>query len=389
MSTIQYPTAYAENRQKGLSYDKDVAERYLQHTVIGDDALDPVLAELSDLRSVDLHRFVAAGIESNEKELSEAPQILRDFFSDIEHPPAWHDNDSCSVGIRAFHANTQYILAAFVTGVLIEGFTTLIAKSFNTTGRVIRGPGDRRLRQNNRHLMEIFIPGGLQRYGDGWKLSVRIRFIHAQVRRLLTESDAWSIDIHGTPISAAHVGFATAVFSMRLLQHATSLGASFTEDEQASFMRVWRYAGYLMGVPESFLFEDYDYAERIFKVGLICEPDPDKDNIAMANALVQSVPLVAGIKDAKEQDKIKSLVYRLSRALIGDVLADQLEFPKSSRNFTLLFYRTKEQLKRYFKSAGAVKSQDFMQLIDVSEYEQRGISYNMPDSLYTENSSDW
>ena len=85
------------------------------------------------------------------------------------------------------------ILAAFVAGVLIEGFTTNIAKSFFITGRV-HDQGIRRLGQNNRHMIEIFLPGGLDRQGDGWKLSVRIRIIHARVRHLLNDSEDWEPD---------------------------------------------------------------------------------------------------------------------------------------------------------------------------------------------------
>ena len=51
------------------------------------------------------------------------------------------------------------MLTAFVTGVLVEGFSTLIAKSFNITGRV--ASTKRRLQQNNRHMLEIFFPGNL------------------------------------------------------------------------------------------------------------------------------------------------------------------------------------------------------------------------------------
>ena len=50
------------------------------------------------------------------------------------------------------------VLVGFVAGVLIEGFTTNIAKSFFITGRV-RDQGIRRLKQNNRHMMDIFLPG--------------------------------------------------------------------------------------------------------------------------------------------------------------------------------------------------------------------------------------
>ena len=57
-------------------------------------------------------------------------------------------------GDAPFHANVDLMLVAFVTGVLVEGFSTLIAKSFNITGRV--ASTKRRLQQNNRHMMDIF-----------------------------------------------------------------------------------------------------------------------------------------------------------------------------------------------------------------------------------------
>ena len=87
-----------------------------------------------------------------------------------------------------FHRNSSVILATFVSGVLIEGFTTNIVKSFHITGRV-REQGVRRLGQNIRHMIEIFLPGGMYRDGDGWKLSIRIRIIHARIRRLLSNAE--------------------------------------------------------------------------------------------------------------------------------------------------------------------------------------------------------
>ena len=81
-------------------------------------------------------------------------------------------------------------------------FSTLISTSFVQTGRIF-DDGVRRLRQNNRHQLEIFWPGGLVREGKGWKLSVRIRFVHARVRYLLSRSEEWDFDAYGIPISAA------------------------------------------------------------------------------------------------------------------------------------------------------------------------------------------
>ena len=104
--------------------------------------------------------------------------------------------------------------------------------------------------------MEIFLPGGLERYADGWKLSVRIRLVHAQIRRLLVRSHDWDADAWGMPLSAAHVGLAAADFSARMLMHSERMGAAFSKEEREGFMQVWRYSAHLMGVPETILFKD-------------------------------------------------------------------------------------------------------------------------------------
>ncbi len=189
--------------------------------------------------------------------------------------------------VRMLHRNSPLIVAAFVAafvaGVLIEGFTTNIAKSFHITGRV-RDQGVRRLGQNNRHMTEIFLPNGIYRYGDGWKPSVRIRIVHARVRRLLSYSEDWDTEAWGLPISAAHLGYAVAAFSARLLKHMKPLGANYNDEEYASFMAVWRYSGYLMGIPETILFHEADDALELYDIGHMCESDSPMESIVMAHA---------------------------------------------------------------------------------------------------------
>ena len=80
----------------------------------------------------------------------------------------------------------------------------------------------------------------------------------------------------GMPLSAAHLGFAISVFSMRLLHFAKILGVRFTRTEKESIMDVWRYVGWLFGIPDPILYETRKEAYQIFKIGLLCEPHPMK-----------------------------------------------------------------------------------------------------------------
>ena len=385
---LQIPSAYDDGYKEARAENKTMADNYIMHTTIGDPVLDPVMEELSSLPPKELHQFVEAGIE-DQKNLVKAPKPLRDFFYHFEEPP-WLDHQAFQPGIKSFNTNVDLMLVAFVTGVLVEGFSTLIAKSFYKTGRVLATP--RRLMQNNRQLMEIFFPCGLLRNGDGYRLSMRIRFIHAQVRHLLSQSKEWDHAAWGTPLSAAHLGFASSVFSLRLLKYAKLVGARFNKEEQDSVLAVWRYTGYLMGVPESVLYTDAAKAEEIYKTAYMCEPPPDEDSITMSNALIQSIPSVVGITDPKEQKAVIRLAYSLSRALIGEELANKFQYPKQSRlsvRTTLFTFRMKQRLHRILKHQQLIKSENFSRLVQMSTYDETGISYRLPDHVKWSKSSKW
>ena len=383
---MKLPSAYTEGYEQARLYDQEAADNYARHISIGDPELDPVMEELSSLPSEDLHRFIGAGIEQQDEVLRQVPQALRDFFKNLAEPP-WLDYEAFRSGRRAFHANVDLMLVAFVTGVLVEGFSTLIAKSFNITGRV--ASTKRRLQQNNRHMMDIFYPGGLRRDGDGYRLSTRIRFIHSQMRTLLAKSDDWDHDAWGIPISSAHLGFAISVFSKRLLDYSKLVGASFNEEEKASVLSVWRYSGYLMGIPETILYTNAEDAEKIYKIAYMCEPPPSPESVTVANMLIQAIPTVADVTDPVEQKKLTTLAYRLSRALIGNELADQFEFPKSFAAGTLFSYRWKQRFLRLLKAKQVLRSENFSQLLDISVYDDDGVSYKMPDHVHTSKSSSW
>ena len=386
MTTMTIPSAYVDGHKTARLHDEAFADNYVRHTIIGDPELDPIMDELSSLPTDKLHRYIGAGIEQHEEVLREAPQILRDFFDNLENPP-WLDVEEFRPGIRAFYANVNLMLVAFVTGVLVEGFSTMIAKSFSITGRV--ASTKRRLQQNNRHMMDIFFPGGLLRDGDGWKLSTRIRFVHTRIRNLLNNSDDWNHEAWGMPVSAAHLGFAISVFSKRLVEYSLQVGANLNEEEQESVIKVWRYPGYLMGIPETILYTSSEEAVKIYKIGYMCEPPADAESIGVANMLIQAIPNVADITDPEEQKNLREQAYRLSRALIGDRLADQFEFPKISTFGTLWMYRMKQRLNRILTSKQVLRSDNFSQLLQISVYDDVGMSYKMPDHVRSSKSIKW
>ena len=383
---IRVPHTYIDGYARACEIDREAADNYARHTLVGDPELDPVMEEVAVLPPDELNRFVAAGIERQDSTLRKAPGPLQAFFDNSQEPD-WLDHEAFQSGCRVFHKNADLMLVAFVTAVLVEGFSTLIAKSFRITGRVALT--ERRLRQNNRQMLEIFMPGGLQGFGDGRKLSIRVRFVHARIRYLLAKSEEWRHEDWGVPLSAAHLGLALSVFSQRLLDYASLLGAKFTRAERSSILAIWRYTGHLMGIPEPVLYTDSASAKRVYTVGFQCEPPPDDDSAAMANALIRSIPRVVGMKDQAETDKVLHVAYGLSRALIGKRLADSFKYPKQSTLGALFMFRAKQRASRLFKREKGLRFGNFTQLLQISVYDGAGLSHKLPDHVRASESSPW
>ena len=392
---MKIPSDYIQGYEKARALNPELADKYVAHTVIGDPDADALVAELAPLGPQRSSRLINAAMTMKDMAtLIDAPPILMDFFEKAAHPPDWVDLDEFHPGVRMFHRNSQLILGAFVGGVLVEGFSTNISKSFFITGR-LRDQGVRRLQQNNRHIIEIFFPNGLAIDGDGWRLSVRIRLVHAQVRRLLRNSVEWDTDAWGIPLSSAHMGYSVAAFSARLLKHMKSLGAAFNDEERESFMAVWRYTGYLMGIPETILYQNEQDALELFEIARMCEPPPDFESIAMANALVNSAPKVIGIDDTQERQQLAKYVYSVSRTLIGNRLADELKYPWTPTFGVLAWFRlqnrfqklAEEFVPRLLQRTSSSNFKNFTSLLEAAAYDEAGISYRLPDHAHAEESS--
>ena len=386
------PSIYQPGYAKAREANPELAAKYLEHTVIGDPVADDVVNALASFNQASVHQFINAGMEQDAKTLADAPQPLRDFFSRIEVPPPWFDPASVHAGCRAFHTYSDLFITAFFV-VTLENVATLMSKAFYVTGGVTTGEGPRRIRQNIRHFIEIMLPGALDREGEGWKLSVRIRLVHAQIRRLLRASDEWNEAVYGAPLSVAHVALASANFSAMMLRYAARLGAHLDDEARASFMQIWRRASWLIGTPDALLFDgDEAKTAEFSRIARLCEPPPNDESVVIANTLVNALPLIPGLTNLAAQRSMLTHTYRVSRALLGDELADQFKFPRLWTAGLLTWLQWKRGARRVAhrlapRGARKWRGKNFVFLLDASMLDD--LSYRLPDQLKADKASPW
>ena len=386
------PSAYQVGYERARLLNPSLAGKYIEHTLLNDPVADAVIEALAEFEQGQVHRFIKAGMEQNAQLLAKAPRLLRDFFEEIETPPAWFDRDAVFPGRQAFHEYSDLFIPAFFVATL-QNASTLISKAFYTTGRVLSGFGARRIRQNTRHFIEIMLPGSLERQSDGWKQSVRIRLVHAQVRRLIRSSGNWNESVYGAPLSVAHLALASANFSATILKHVQTLGAQIDDAARNGFMQIWRYASTLIGTPEALLFDgDEAKTKALSQLAHLCEPPPGDESVAIANALVKALPDIARKTDPDDRHSMVAHTYRVSRTLLGDELADQLSFPRQSTAGLLTWMRLQRRAHRIsHRMAPGVaqkwRGKNFVFLLEASMLDD--LSYRIPDHLKADKATPW
>ena len=388
------PSIYKKGSSKALEQDVELAESYIRHTTVGDPLADRVVEDLS--KAFDPGRIqtvLTRALDQFNNPPPGTPESLRNLLAEANSIPDWYDPDIARLASRAFLRNPEIVLAGLATGAIVEGFSTLISKSFLLRGRIIDN-GVRRLKQNNLHLLEQLLPGGQEPGGDGWRLTLRIRLVHAQTRMLIRRSGVWDESRFGTPISTAHILLGAVSFSARLMEHVARLGGGFSQEEREAYVHVWRYSGWILGIPEDLLFHDEASALHIFRIATLCEPEVGDDSIAMANSIINSVPVVLGVTEPQIRRAQVRGYYRISRALIGDELADQFRFPKRKKLPVLLLirlrYRIQRLLMKLTPSWLAPKSLGkFNVILSASDLAALEHSYRLPTALYDEESDEW
>ncbi len=392
MAELSIPAAYREGYERAAAVNAELANKYIEQTTVDDAFADAVIDALAAFDAEDANRFIRAGMQQNEQALADAPEALRSFFDDLEQKPEWFDPQALYPGYRAFHAHSDLFVPAFFL-VSVRNASTLIAKPLYASGRLLGGFAMRRIRQNTRHFIEIMLPDALERQGDGWKLSVRIRLVHARLRRLIREESDWDESVYGAPLSSAHMALAAANFSATMLSHAEILGAKLDDATRNGFMQAWRYASYLFGAPEHLLFEgDYEKTLEFVRLATLCEPPPGEESAAIANALINALPLIAGVTDSAGQDAMVRHVCRVSRAVLGDELSNKLSLPKIQTRGLLGWMKFSRRIQEVIHAIAPGfgkkwQGDKFAFLLEASMLED--LRYQLPDHLDAEKAAPW
>jgi hypothetical protein len=313
------------------------AQKYAEFLWRTDPLAEAVMDEFARMPESKWRALLEVALAQGVEAVPDAPEPLRALFRQLESTPIWVDRDTCNLGGATFlRCRLGFVPLALLALPIIYSWPAG-NKPLALSGQLVHR-ASQRLKDTARYVFAVSQPDGLSRFSEGFAMTVRVRLIHAQVRRLLIESRQWRREAWGAPINQCHMAGTNLMFSVGVLDGLTRLGYRFKRVEREALVHLWRYAGYLLGVEHELQMADEFESHRLLDLMFAFEPQPDDDSRALVDALMQtSFTYVQNFKAARWCSV--NLCYGISRALIGDEQAAALRFPKTNWKFIVPMMR--------------------------------------------------
>jgi hypothetical protein len=271
----------------------------------------------------------------------DAPDAIRAFFAEVDRVPPWVDWPALDGGGELLMRSGAFGGMVLGAKSLVMGFASPGGnKPLVLSGRLTQQAA-RRLDETARFVQAVCRPGGMRRSADGFHITVKVRLMHAQVRRMILRSGAWDEGRWGAPINQHDMAGTTLLFSLSVLDGLRALGLVISREEAERYVQLWRYVARVMGcdrdlVPGSEL-EAWQLAELI---AATMDP-PDDDSRALTAAMLDA-PMTRA--QTPKQVRAARMSTRMGQGLVwalcGDAMAEALAVPRTPFRHSLKIFRS-------------------------------------------------
>lgn len=311
----------------------DAGRVWLEAMWLGDDLADAVVNDdFSGTSASSATEAVWTALADGVRAMPDAPRSLQDLFTFLDTEPDWVDHERLDRAADALIRHTAALGIVLGAASLVRGACNTIAgKPLALTGRYVSQPAIRSV-EVGEWLRNVITPGGMRRGGDGFAYTVRVRMIHAHVRRALRDLEVWDQAAWGVPIPQPYMAFTLAEFGHIAIDAMHKLGVRFTDRELADIYHLWRYVGHVVGMDERLNPVSESDQIRIEELYRLTSPGPGEDDRDFVVALTDDylIPELANALPGPQRIRhaaASTLMRSLQRVFIGDDAADELHIP--------------------------------------------------------------
>lgn len=304
--------------------DRDLAARLLLGLWESDPVADDLVVEFSQLPDGAGWRMLDRALEDGLDALVGAPAPLRAMLEPILDPPDWLNCELLDAGCVAYcRVGPANAFAGACT--LSYGYAIpRTAKILLATGRIEEMAG-KRLLETGQWLLAATAPGNMRpdRGGSGIAACVRVRLVHAYVRRHMLAQEDWDLQRDAIPLNATDVAATLNIgFYALHIQGVEKLGIRYSPGEMQAMAHMWRWVAHVVGVSPDLQPLSYEHASSIQDTYEAFEQRTDSDSAKLLTTalLRQGLPRVAFGIPASRANDLALLTVPFTSALLAYML---------------------------------------------------------------------
>ena len=313
-----------------------------------------------------IHKYSTEPISEND----DAPEIVKKFFIHLQNTPEWFDETLANTGARfcmRTGANGLMILRDFT---LMGGYDfAYLNKPLIFTEALNKG-AVKRLKYTLEFWVNVTRENALKPHSEAHQLIVRTRLMHSYARLKIKEkTEQWDFDNWGEPINSWDMIATYTGFSLVFMQGLKKLGIIISDEEERGLFHLWKYIGYLLGIPAEFLPDNRQEAVGQFYWWTTIQDQGDGDSVQLAKALLQENLENTIYKHSFQRKILKNLHQSMNWFLLDEEINKRLQIPKPAKAF-LVFPRIVVKGNKISQKIYLRNSTKYQKLVEMGSEQQ-------------------
>lgn len=277
--------------------------------------------------SREIEEYIRNGIPDNEKN----PESIKQMFSQTETIPEWLNNDLLKSGAELCMRANLDSLISLRDYCLIGGYDFAYLNKPLIVTEALKKGAVKRLSETLDFWVNVTRYNALEIHHKGYEFAIKTRIIHSYARLSIRKHyKDWDTENWGEPINSWDMMATYIGFSLVFLHSLHKLGNTFSVQEEQGLFHLWKYIGYLLGIPENLLPENKKQATEFFYLWTSVQPPADKDSVLLAHSLLNESLENPILKYKFQRRNLRYLHICCTWFLLDEDVCKRLQIPEVS-----------------------------------------------------------
>ncbi|KFF08778.1 oxygenase MpaB family protein [Chryseobacterium luteum] len=306
--------------------DFDKFSHYFYHVdTLGDEVVrDVYLVKKFHEASREIEGYIRNGIP----EAEDVPESVKNLFTQTQQIPEWLDYSLLKSGAELCMRSNLDSLISLRDYCLMGGYDYAYLNKPLTATEALKKGAVKRLSETLDFWVNVTRYDALELHAKGYEFAVKTRLIHSYARLSIKKHyRQWDAENWGEPINSWDMMATYIGFSLVFLHSLQKLGNTFSVEEEKGIFHLWKYVGYLLGIPEELLPDNKKQATEYFYLWTSVQPPSDKDSILLAHSLLNESLENPILKFRFQRKNLRYLHICCTWFLLDDEVCKRLQIP--------------------------------------------------------------